>query len=48
MILTVWLATLLYGGYVALVLPYYRALGIALLLLGIVVLALAWTAVERS
>jgi hypothetical protein len=47
-ILAMWLATMIYGGYVALVLPYYRALGIAALLLGIVVLALGWTAVERS
>ena len=46
--LAVWLATMLYGGYVALVLPYYRALGIATLLIGIPVLALGWTAVETS
>src|SRR3954453_21476291 len=48
-ILTVWLATLLYGGYVwTLVLPYYRPLGIVTLLLGMIVLALGWSAVETS
>jgi hypothetical protein len=47
-LLAVWLITLLYGGYVwTLVLPYYRPLGIAVLLLGIIVLGLGWSAAEK-
>lgn len=48
-ILGLWLVALLYGGYVwTLVLPYYRPLGIATLLLGIAVLTLGWSAMELS
>jgi hypothetical protein len=48
-LLAVWLMILLYGGYVwTLVLPYYRPLGITVLLLGIPVLILGWWASESG
>jgi hypothetical protein len=48
-ILAAWLAALLYGDYVwTFALPYYRPFGIATLVLGIVVLALGWSAVETA
>jgi hypothetical protein len=48
-LLAVWLITLLYGGYLwTLVLPYYRPLGITVLLLGIPALILGWWASESG
>jgi hypothetical protein len=46
-LLSVWLITLSYGGYLwTLVLPYYRPLGITVLLLGFPLLILGWWASE--
>lgn len=43
-----WLITMVYGGYRwTVVSPYYRPLGISVLLLGIPVLALGWSAIEN-
>ena len=48
-LLAVWLIILLCGGYIwTLVFPYYRPVGIAVLLLGIPVFALGWWAVESG
>jgi hypothetical protein len=48
-LLALWLITLLYGGYVwTLVLPYYRPLGIAVLLLGLPIMVLGWSAGQRA
>ena len=48
-LLLVWLITLIYGSYLwLLVFPYYRAIGIIALLLGVFMLALGWHAMEKS
>lgn len=48
-LLAVWLIILLCGGYVwTLIFPYYRPVGIAVLLLGIPVFVLGWWAVESA
>jgi len=48
-LLSVWLITLLYGGYLWLIIfPYYRTVGIAAVLLGVPALVLGWLAVETG
>ncbi|MGO9596945.1 MAG: hypothetical protein ACLP7Q_02865 [Isosphaeraceae bacterium] len=48
-LLTIWLITLMYGSYLwLLVFPYYRAVGIAVLVPGIAALVLGWRAIETG
>ena len=48
-LLAIWLVILLYGSYIwLLIFPYYRAVGIATILLSLPALVLGWQAVESG